>query len=370
MEWEKANGAGGSGTSSGGGVPKGKKGGKGKIVLLVIIALIAIFMVSRIKGNSRDAKNSKLDWPTSGLATMLPEPGTDKGKVDVNLDDAFAATLAEYSADDFSNYVNACKDKGFTVDADQTGTGYDAFNEEGYKVTLSYFKSKEELAVRLEAPDEMSTITWPTSGPGSLLPAPPSTQGSIVNDTSKLYQVNVGDMDKNSFSAYAAQCKEAGFDVDYSSGDTYYQANNADGAKLRVDYKGANVVSIWVDVSDASSAGNDAVSDTASSSASTDSSMSTDSSVVTPEFKEMMDSYEEFMNKYCDFMVKYTGANASDQASMLADYTDLMQQEADWAQRMSAVDESTLSDADDAYYIEVQARVSKRLIDAGVQIQQ
>jgi hypothetical protein len=366
MEWEKANGAGGSGTSSGGGVPKGKKGGKGKVILLIIVALIAIFMISRCKGSSNDAKNSKLDWPSNGLATMLPEPDTDKGKVEINSDTAFSATLAEYPADDFSNYVNACKDKGFTVDADQTGTGYDAFNEEGYKVTLSYFKSKEELTVRLEAPDEMSTITWPTSGPGSLLPAPPSTQGSIVNDTSKLYQVNVGDMDKNAFSAYAAQCKEAGFDVDYSSGDTYYQANNADGAKLRVDYKGANVVSIWVDVSDASSAGSDA----ASSSASTDSSTTADSSLITPEFKETMDSYEEFMNKYCEFMVKYTDADAADQASMLADYTDLMQQEADWAQRMSAVDESTLSDADDAYYIEVQARVSKRLIDAGVQIQQ
>lgn len=300
------------------------------------------------------------------LSTMLPEPGTDKGKVEINSDTAFSATLAEYSSSDYSSYVDACKEKGFTVDADQTGTGYDAFNEEGYKVTLSYFKSKEELAVRLEAPDEMSTITWPTSGPGSLLPAPPSTQGSIVNDTSKLYQVNVGDMDKDAFSAYAAQCKEAGFDVDYSSGDTYYQANNADGAKLRVDYKGANVVSIRVDVSDASSAGSDA----ASSSASTDSSTTADSSLVTPEFKETMDSYEEFMNKYCDFMVKYTDADAVDQASMLADYTDLVQQEADWAKRISAVDESTLSDADDAYYIEVQARVSKRLIDAGVQIQQ
>ena len=298
------------------GCPKGKKSGKGKIVLLVIIALIAIFMVSRIKGNSRDAKNSKLDWPTSGLATMLPEPGTDKGK----------------------------------------GIGYAAFNEKGYKLSLTYYERKEELTVHLEAPDEMSTITWPTSGPGSLLPAPPSTQGSIVNDSSKLYQVNVGGMDKDAFSAYAAQCKEAGFDVDYSSGDTYYQAKNADGAKLRVDYKGANVVSIRVDVSDASSAESDA----ASSPASTDSSTTADSSIVTPEFKETMDSYEEFMNKYCDFMVKYTGASAADQASMLADYTDLVQQEADWAQRISAVDESTLSDADDAYYIEVQARVSKR----------
>lgn len=366
MEWEKANGAGGSGTSSGGGVPKGKKGGKGKVVLLIIVALIAIFMISRCKGSSNDAKNSKLDWPSNGLATMLPEPDTDKGKVEINSDTAFSATLAKYSSSDYSSYVDACKEKGFTVDADQIGIGYAAFNEKGYKLSLTYYERKEELTVHLEAPDEKSGITWPTSGPGSLIPAPPSTQGSIVQDSSKVYHVNVGDMDKDAFSAYATQCKEAGFDVDYSSGDTYYQANNADGAKLRVDYKGANVVSIRIDASEASSTGGD----TTSSSSSSNSSTTTDSSVVTPEFKETMDSYEEFMNKYCDFMVKYTGANASDQASMLADYTDLMQQEADWAQRMSAIDESTLSDADDAYYIEVQARVSKRLIDAGAQIQQ
>lgn len=173
-------------------------------------------------------------------------------------------------------------------------------------------------------------------------------------------------MDKDAFSAYVTQCKDAGFNVDYRSGDIYYEASNADGAKLRIDYRGANVVSIWVDISDASSAGSDA----ASSSASTDSSTTADSSLITPEFKETMDSYEEFMNKYCDFMVKYTDADAVDQASMLADYTDLVQQETDWAKRISDVDESTLSDADDAYYIEVQARVSKRLIDAGVQIQQ
>jgi hypothetical protein len=37
---------------------------------------------------------------------------------------------------------------------------------------------------------------------------------------------------------------------------------------------------------------------------------------------------------------------------------------------MSAVDESTLSKTDDAYYIEVQARVSKRLLETGVQVQQ
>ena len=93
---------------------------------------------------------------------------------------------------------------------------------------------------------------------------------------------------------------------------------------------------------------------------------------VTPEFKEMMDSYEAFMNQYCDFMVKYTDATSSgDSATLLAmtaDYASLVQQELDWASEIDGVDESTLSPADDAYYLEVQGRVLKKLGETGVSL--
>ena len=93
---------------------------------------------------------------------------------------------------------------------------------------------------------------------------------------------------------------------------------------------------------------------------------------VTPEFKEMMDSYEAFMNQYCDFMVKYTNATSSgDSATLLAmtaDYASLVQQELDWASKIDGVDESTLSPADDAYYLEVQGRVLKKLGETGVSL--
>ena len=93
---------------------------------------------------------------------------------------------------------------------------------------------------------------------------------------------------------------------------------------------------------------------------------------VTPEFKEMMDSYEAFMNQYCDFMVKYTNAtNSGDSVtllSMTADYANLVQQELDWASKIDGIDESTLSPADDAYYLEVQGRVLKKLGETGVSL--
>ena len=93
---------------------------------------------------------------------------------------------------------------------------------------------------------------------------------------------------------------------------------------------------------------------------------------VTPEFKEMMDSYEAFMNQYCDFMVKYVNAtNSGDSATLLAmtaDYASLVQQELDWAGKIDGIDESTLSPADDAYYLEVQGRVLKKLGETGVSL--
>ena len=93
---------------------------------------------------------------------------------------------------------------------------------------------------------------------------------------------------------------------------------------------------------------------------------------VTPEFKEMMDSYEAFMNQYCDFMVKYTNATSSGDSTtllaMTADYASLVQQELDWASKIDGVDETTLSPADDAYYLEVQGRVLKKLGETGVSL--
>ena len=97
---------------------------------------------------------------------------------------------------------------------------------------------------------------------------------------------------------------------------------------------------------------------------------STNPDEVTPEFKETMDGYEAFMNSYCDFMVKYTDAtNSGDTTtllSMTADYASLIQQELDWMGKIDAIDENTLSPADAAYYVEVQARVSQKLIETGV----
>ncbi len=92
----------------------------------------------------------------------------------------------------------------------------------------------------------------------------------------------------------------------------------------------------------------------------------TDENGVTIEFKEFMDSYEEFMNGYCDFMESYDASNAS----MLLKYASLMEDYADFAQKTDAYNEDNLSPEDYKYYVDVMARVQKRLIDASVTVGQ
>ncbi len=55
-------------------------------------------------------------------------------------------------------------------------------------------------------------------------------------------------------------------------------------------------------------------------------------------------------------------------AQVLAEYTDLMRQYGDMVSKLEAIDESTLSAADDAYYIEVMGRINTELAETGLSL--
>ena len=86
-----------------------------------------------------------------------------------------------------------------------------------------------------------------------------------------------------------------------------------------------------------------------------------DYSLVTPEFKETMDAYEAFYDEYIAFMKKYTSGEG-DMMSMLGDYTNMLAQMNEWSRKIDAIDENTLSLADDAYYLLVTLRIEKKLL--------
>ena len=88
---------------------------------------------------------------------------------------------------------------------------------------------------------------------------------------------------------------------------------------------------------------------------------SDDSGLLSPEFKKTMDDYEAWFDHYCEVMKKYE-ENPSD-LEVLSEMTDLITEEEKMLEQMEAMDESEMNDAELAYYIEVTARIEKKLLE-------
>ena len=85
---------------------------------------------------------------------------------------------------------------------------------------------------------------------------------------------------------------------------------------------------------------------------------------VSPDLREVLDSYEAFMDEYIDFMQKYK--DSDDITGMMNDYMTYMQKYSNLVSKINAMDTNKMSAADAAYYLEVTARVSQKLLNAAV----
>ena len=97
-----------------------------------------------------------------------------------------------------------------------------------------------------DEPEEMGEMTWPTSGIATTLPVPSwaetdddgttTVKGELSTDSEDYFSCDLGVDSKDSFTDYIADCKEAGFTVDYEEGDTYYSADDAAGDHLSLHW--------------------------------------------------------------------------------------------------------------------------------------
>ncbi len=326
------------------------------MLVVVVIGFIAVSI--GIGGNGK-----KIKWSDIKLGEMLPEPQVDKGEVHDNSDESLWIDISKFSDEQYNDYVDACKEKGFTVDAESNSSTYDAYNADGYKLSLSYFS---DMSIKLEAPMEMSAIKWPTSTAGNMLPVPKSTTGVFSYEQEDGFFVNIGETSKDDYEEYVEACSKKGFNVDYDKGDNYYYSDNADGWHVSLKYEGNNIMSINI------SAPSDEDDDSATSKEEPKQDVTAepeekkaekkkeDKGALRTDFKAAMDSYEEFMDKYVKFMKKYD-KNPSD-LELLADYADYMSKYADFVKDFEKWEKKDMNPAETAYYIKVQTRVNKKLL--------
>ena len=83
---------------------------------------------------------------------------------------------------------------------------------------------------------------------------------------------------------------------------------------------------------------------------------------IRPEVKEFLDAYEACMDEYVEFMQKYMNADPTSMVSMMGDYYSVLARYTEFAEKIDAFDESELTNAELAYYLEVTNRVSQKLL--------
>ena len=323
-----------------------------KRILLLTLMLIMLLSLIACEGNDSDGTRAEqFEWADIEMHEVLPKPESIYGEIGHNSKTALILTLCDIDANAFKAYRDECINKGYIIDPEESHISYSAYNEDGYSVRLVFSDSNQEMKVYLDAPEEMDEFEWPTYGLGAMLPATKSTLGDISWDNSETFIVHVGNMTIDDYNDYVKTCEDKGFTVDHSKDDEYYSAKDTNGYELTLRYLGFNKIEISLKAPEGG----------ATTTSAEPQKNNSDNGGIDPDFKKAMDSYESFMNEYVAFMKKYQ-ANPTD-LGLLADYADYMGKYADFVTDFEAWNDEDMNAAETAYYLEVQTRVNKKLLE-------
>jgi len=321
-----------------------------KKVFFVILSFTIVLSLCACGSSSQD------NWEDAALKDYLPSPSEGKLRLFSNDGDRLSFYIEKVGLEYYNSYKQECVEMGYTTESEDSETEYDAFNPDGYKLSLTYYDFVERINVDLDAPEQLGEIEWPTTGIATKLPSLEFSSGKIFADRSDYFSVLVGETTLEEYRTYVSACEDKGFIRDYSKEEKSYIAKDETGEhKIYVYYEGNNRVKVTIET----------IEDTAETTATTTRKLTTATKVtetgIGSEFKAAMDSYEKFMDDYVAFMKKYQ-ANPHDFA-LIADYAKFMSDYAEVMADFEAWEDENLNDAELAYYIDVQARVSKKLLE-------
>ena len=346
------------------------------LTLLACLLIIPYVMITNRK------VYQKYTWPDTEAGEILPKPASQYGEILYSREQELSARIDKTKQDAYVSYVNACRENGFTVDADDR-LGFEAYNEEGYHVDLSFDASNEEMHIRLDAPMPSKPFTWPISEFSSLLPAPSSARGNIEEDRSDYFEMYVMDMPLESYEAYISDVMAAGFTVDYKRTDTSFQGFDEAGNEAEISYEGHHTIRIRLSAPKEETPEPEETETPKPTPQATPDDMPTPepeptekpeetakseapASGIRPEFRKTMEDYEAFYDEYIAFMEKYN--NSSDPAGMMMDYLSLMNRLSEWEKSIDRINEDELSTEELLLYNEVTLRVASKLNAAAIRM--
>ncbi len=364
-------------------IVKENKKGMGTITAIIAFLLFVPYFGLYNSAGTSDYKEkaSKIEISNVELIDELPIPDKLYGRISTDSKNLLSFELVNVTKQDFKDYVKKCIDKGYTIDQDESDSFFSAFNEKGYSIKVNFLDYSKEatMSVTLTAPEKMEEFEWPTNGLGTKVPKAKSNYGRICWDNDESFIVHIGKTPKSDYNKYVKECENNGYNLEHSKGEKTFSAKNAEGYTLHLMYMGGNVMEISVKPSKKTST-TTTTTNTSTPEATTPTETKPETSTETPtpsnnnssstssnndgirqDFKNAMDSYEAYMNEYVEFMKKYN-ANSTD-PSLMTQYVTVMQKYAEQVDAFEKWESEDLNTAEMNYYIDVQTRVNKKLLE-------
>ncbi len=186
-------------------------------------------------------------WNRLTMGDKLPDFGKTEAKVVWDNDNTLILYFYGITNTEFENYIDSCKNFGYSIDIEDDGANFTAYNSEGYYLHLQYLNwGDKKLTIDLEDPKDKDTIIWPNSAIVQGVPIPNHLIGEVSTEYDTSYAVYLVGVDESYFTEYVALCMESGFNIDYSKSKTYFRGESTEGISITVEYKGFNTLYIWI----------------------------------------------------------------------------------------------------------------------------
>lgn len=339
------------------------------LALIGFALIIPFFTLSKENNTYRTLTEcKKINFNDIYLKDEIPNINKQNGEIHNDSKDGLRITLCGIDKRLYKKYYDETIKKGYTIDSEDDTTTYQAYNEEGYKISLYWDEEDKELTVDLSAPIKMKNIIWPTTGLATKIPKPNSTLGKISLDDSDTFSVYIGNTSEEDFENYIKVCQEIGYVNNHSKSDKTYSAENNENYELVIEFTGNKTMYISVDAPEEDKSKKETKKEDIPKEeikSSTEDNSTTNNIGLRTDFKNAMDSYEKFVDEYIIFMQKYN-SNPTDY-ELIKEYATYLGKYNDMVNKFEKWEDEDLNDAETAYYIEVQTRVNKKLMEASLE---
>ena len=210
------------------------------------VLVIVWFICLMNGGESVRVGGEKKTWPTQGLGATLPEPNAKLKYSPTSDSKSFNASLKNFTKEDFDAYVEACKEAGYTVDAEEGEDEYVAYHSEtDNRLQIRYYNWDESGSVDVDKAIVLDE-KWPEKNAyAKLIPKPDVENCYIKTIGDNRLEIYVGDVTSDQFKEYVSICQEDGF-KGYTYSDGNYFNGNKDKLNLRIEFVRGRIMYIEV----------------------------------------------------------------------------------------------------------------------------